>query len=144
MLIETMDFGFVEISEEDIINFPLGVYGFRENKSFVVLNNPDNSWMMHLQSTESRKPRFILLDPYMFVSDYNPVLPVDADEIFGTRDPGKLSVFVIASIPGNIRDMTVNFKSPIMIDFDRKIGAQLILENPSYEVRTRLFDSEDD
>ncbi len=40
MIIETMDFGFVEIREEDIINFPLGVYAFREHKKFVVLQNP--------------------------------------------------------------------------------------------------------
>ncbi|HHW24133.1 MAG TPA: flagellar assembly protein FliW [Bacillota bacterium] len=144
MIIETMDFGFVEIREEDIINFPLGVYAFREHKKFVVLQNPDSAWMLHLQSIDGPKPRFILLDPYMFVSDYSPILPSEADEIFGTRDPSKLSIFVIAFIPGNIRDMTVNFKSPIIIDFDRKIGAQLILENPGYEVRTRLFGSEDE
>jgi len=144
MIIETMDFGFVEIREEDIINFPLGVYAFREHKKFVVLQNPDSAWMHHLQSIDGPKPRFILLDPYMFVSDYSPILPSEADEIFGTRDPSKLSIFVIAFIPGNIRDMTVNFKSPIIIDFDRKIGAQLILENPGYEVRTRLFGSEDE
>jgi len=120
MIIETMDFGFVEIREEDIINFPLGVYAFREHKKFVVLQNPDSAWMLHLQSIDGPKPRFILLDPYMFVSDYSPILPSEADEIFGTRDPSKLSIFVIAFIPGNIRDMTVNFKSPIIIDFDRK------------------------
>lgn len=139
-----MDFGFVQIREDDIINFPLGVYAFREHKKFVVLKNPDSAWMMHLQSTDGPKPRFILLDPYMFVNDYKPILPTEAEEIFGTRDPSKLNVFVIAFIPGNIRDMTANFKSPILIDFQKKIGAQLILENPNYEVRTRLFSSEDD
>lgn len=141
MLIETMDFGLVEIREEEIINFPRGIYGFGDTKKYVVLENPDNVWMMHLQATDSPRPRFILLDPYMFVSDYKPILPAEADEIFGTRDPGKLSVFIIACIPGNISDMTVNFKSPVLIDFDKKIGAQLILENDSYSVRTRLFDS---
>ena len=96
MIIETMDFGFVEIREEDIINFPLGVYAFREHKKFVVLQNPDSAWMLHLQSIDGPKPRFILLDPYMFVSDYSPILPSEADEIFGTRDPSKLSIFEIA------------------------------------------------
>jgi flagellar assembly factor FliW len=143
MLIETMDFGLVEIREEDIIDFPNGIYGFGDNKKFVMLKNPDNEWMMHLQAADSLKPRFILLDPYMFVGDYKPILPAEADEIFGTRDPGRLSVFVIACIPGNIRDMTVNFKSPVIIDFDKKVGAQLILENGDYSVRTRLFDSGD-
>lgn len=142
MLIKTMDFGCLEIREDDIISFPKGVYAFEDAKRFVLLKNPDNAWMMHLQSTDGTKPRFILLDPYMFVSDYKPILPPEADEIFGTRDPAKLIVFVIAFISGNIRDITVNFKSPIFIDFDKKIGAQLILENADYDVRTRLFDSE--
>jgi Uncharacterized protein conserved in bacteria len=144
MIIETMDFGCVEVRNEDIISFPNGVYAFQEAKSFVLLNNPENKWMMHLQSTDSIKPRFILLDPYLFTSDYKPILPREADDIFMTRNSSNLTLFVIAAIPNNIKDITVNFKSPIIIDFNRKVGAQLILENDDYEVRTRLFDAESD
>jgi flagellar assembly factor FliW len=142
MLINTMDFGCVEIFEDDIINFPKGVYGFKDSKSFVLLKNPENRWMMHLQSVDDIKPRFILLDPFLFINDYKPILPQEADEIFNTNNIEELSIFTIAVIPSNVRDMTINLKSPIVIDFKRKIGAQVILENKDYEVRTRLFHAE--
>jgi len=75
MLIKTKDFEYIEISEEDIISFPNGVYGFEDTKKFVILKNPENIWMMYLQSAENEDPRFILLDPFMIFEDYNPLLP---------------------------------------------------------------------
>jgi flagellar assembly factor FliW len=139
MLIKTKDFEYIEISEEDIITFPNGVYAFEDTKKFVLLKNPDNQWMMYLQSAEAENPRFILLDPYVFFDDYNPSLPDEVFDLLGTSDRNDLTFFTIAVIPDDIKDMTVNLKSPVVINFRKKIGAQIILENKDYTVRTRLF-----
>jgi len=53
-----------------------------------------------------------------------------------------LNFFVVTVVPENIKDMTVNLKSPVVINFDKKIGAQVILENKEYTVRTRVFPDE--
>ncbi len=142
MLIKTKDFEYIEISEDDIITFPNGVYGFEDAKKFVILKNPENKWMMYLQSVENEDPRFILLDPYMIFEDYNPQLPEDAFDLLGTSEKSDLSFFVVAVVPENIKDMTVNLKSPVVINFNKKSGAQVILENKDYTVRTRLFSDE--
>ncbi|HOJ47959.1 MAG TPA: flagellar assembly protein FliW [Bacillota bacterium] len=142
MLIKTKDFEYIEISEEDIISFPNGVYGFEDTKKFVILKNPENIWMMYLQSAENEDPRFILLDPFMIFEDYNPLLPEGAFELLGASDKKDLNFFVVTVVPENIKDMTVNLKSPVVINFDKKIGAQVILENKEYTVRTRVFPDE--
>lgn len=142
MLIKTKDFEYIEVSEEDIITFPNGIYGFEDTKKYVMLKNPENKWMMYLQSAENEDPRFILLDPYMLFSDYNPQLPEDSCNLLNASDMSELSFFVIAVVPENIKNMTVNLKSPVVINFNRKLGAQIILENKDYTVRTRLFSDE--
>lgn len=142
MLIKTKDFEYIEISEEDIILFPNGVYGFEDTKKYVILKNPENKWMMYLQSVEKEDPRFILLDPYMIFEEYNPLLPEGAFELLGTTDRNDLSFFVVTVVPENVRDITVNLKSPVVINFNKKLGAQIILENKDYTVRTRVFPEE--
>lgn len=139
MLIKTKDFDYVDISEEDILNFPQGIYGYESVKKYVLLNNPENEWMMHLQSTDDSNPRLILLDPYMFIDNYNPVLPDGTLRLLKASGIEDLCFFVVAVIPDNIKNISVNLKSPILVNFNEKIGAQVILENKDYSTRTRLF-----
>ena len=35
MVIETREFGFIEIDEKDIIHFPYGIYGFEDIKDYM-------------------------------------------------------------------------------------------------------------
>lgn len=142
MLIKTKDFDYVEISQNDAILFPQGIYGYEDTKKFVLLNNPDNELLKHLQSVDDENPRLLLIDPYLFIDDYKPVLPEGSLELLKAKNTDDICFFVVAVIPDNIKDMTVNLKSPVVINFKEKTGAQIILENRDYSTRTRLFDQE--
>ncbi|MDD4164764.1 MAG: flagellar assembly protein FliW [Eubacteriales bacterium] len=142
MLIKTKDFDYVDISENDIIAFPNGIYGFDGVDKFVLLKNPENQWMMHMQSTIDSDPRLILFDPFIFVEDYKPILPEGSFELLKASDTEDICFFVVAVIPENIKDATINLKSPIVINFKKKTGAQIILENRDYSTTTRLFSGE--
>ena len=98
--------------------------------------------MTHLQSMEDENPRFILLDPHMFIDGYSPILPEGILNILKASDITDLSYFVVAVIPNNIKDITINLKSPVIINFNEMTGTQVILENSDYSTRTRLFASE--
>ena len=78
----------------------------------------------------------------MFIENYNPVFPDGTKELLKADNYKELSIFVIAVIPEKVKDITVNLKSPIVINFEKKHGAQIILENREYSVKTRLFASE--
>lgn len=142
MEIKTKDFDTIEISEEDIIEFPDGVYAFEDVNKFVVLDTGSKAGLMQLQSVENVEPRFIILDPYAFIEDYKPVLPDGVLEKLKANSARELSFFVIAVIPCNIKNSTVNLRSPIAINFKEKLGAQIILENCEYPIRFHLFNSE--
>jgi flagellar assembly factor FliW len=142
MEIKTKDFGVIEISKDDILEFPDGVYAFKNVKRYVLLNTGSKAGLMQLQSVENEDPRFIIIDPYIFIEDYNPILPDEALKKLKASSAGELSFFVIAVIPRNVKDSTVNLRSPIAVNFKQKLGAQVILDNSDYPVRFRLFDSE--
>ncbi len=142
MLIHTKDYDFVTVKEEDIINFPEGVYAFESSKRFVVLDTNSNAGIMQLQCAQAQSPRFIILDPFMFLEDYAPQVPEEAMKKLKAASLEQLSFFVIAVIPENIGLTTVNLKSPVVINFKERLGMQVMLENADYSVRFRLFDQE--
>ena len=142
MLIHTKDYDFVTVNDEDIIEFPEGVYAFENSKQFVVLNTNSKAGIMQLQCAQAQTPRFIILDPFMFLEDYAPIVPEETMKKLKASSLEDLSIFVIAVIPENISAATVNLKSPVIIHFKERLGMQVMLENTDYPVRFRLFDQE--
>ncbi len=142
MLIHTKDYDFVTVKEEDIIDFPEGVYAFENSKQFVVLDTNSKAGIMQLQCAQTPTPRFIILDPFMFLEDYAPAVPDETMKKLKASELSELSFFVIAVIPSNIGATTVNLKSPVVINFKERLGMQVMLENSEYPVRFRLFDQE--
>lgn len=142
MTIKTKDFGALEINEEDIVTFPEGIYAFEECKRFVVLNTGNKAGLMQLQSVGGEDPRFVILDPYSFIEDYNPDIPGEAMKTVKADSVEELCFFVIAVIPRDVEGSTVNLRSPILINFKERLGTQAILENSDYPVRFGLFRNE--
>ena len=142
MLIHTKDYDFVTVKEEDIIDFPDGVYAFESSKRFVVLDTNSNAGIMQLQCTQAQTPRFVILDPFLFLEDYAPQVPEEAMKKLKADSLSDLNFFVIAVIPENIGLTTVNLKSPVVVNFKERLGMQVMLDNSEYSVRFRLFDQE--
>jgi flagellar assembly factor FliW len=142
MLIETRDFGPIEIQEDDIVHFPSGIYGFEDSKRFALLDTGSSAGIMHLQCVDAPTPRFIVLDPFAIVEDYAPEVPEEALIKLRANSVEELSLLAIAVIPEDLNASTVNLKSPVAINFKEHLGMQVILGNRDYPVRFRLFDRE--
>ncbi len=138
MEIKTRDFGLIDIEEKELIDFPHGVFSFEEHKKFVFIENQGYT-ALWLQSAQGENPCFIVFDPLEFIKDYAPKLPKGSLAELKAKSPEELCFFVIAVIPQNIREMTVNLKSPIVVNPSKNRGMQIILENEEYGVRCRVF-----
>ena len=72
MLLNTKNFGEVEIKDEDIIFFEYGVPGFENMTQFVILGKTDSEddpffW---LQSVQNPNLAFVIMNPRDLVLDY--------------------------------------------------------------------------
>lgn len=126
MLIQTRDFGEVTISPEDIIEFVQPLYGFENLHRFVFLYEQSISdhfiWM---QSVEERNICFILVDPAVVVGDYSPSLPDVVCEKLGDED---YMCWLIVVVAEQFEKSTVNLKSPIVVNPEKRLAIQVILE----------------
>ena len=138
MKIETRDFGTMEVSEEQLITFPDGLYAFEDSKHFALIAPKENKYPMWLQCTDSLKPCFIVFDPQLFAENYQISLGEGEKAILKINDDSKLMVLCIANVPEDFKDTTVNMKSPIVVNMDNKLAMQIILPH-NYPYRHPIY-----
>jgi flagellar assembly factor FliW len=142
MIFNTSSFGYVEIEDTEIINFPEGIYAFGNVKEFAILkqNEDEESPIMWLQAIKDEHLSFVVINPSLFIEDYHPNISEDVFKKLGVINLEDLRYFVIAIVPKNINDMTVNLKSPIIVNSVKNIAMQVILDNSDYPIRYRVFE----
>lgn len=139
MQIQTDYIGEVEYSEEELIVFPEGIYGFEEYTKFIIVGELTKEFpFVWLQSVEDEKVVFVLTDPFLFLEEYDFSLNeenVEKLQIAGQED---LQVYGICVIPNEIKETTLNLKSPVVINANKRQGLQVILDE-DWPYKHKLF-----
>ena len=141
MIVNTKAFGRTEIDERQILNFPYGIFGFENLTKYILLDSaqPPFYW---LQSFDVREIAFVLINPFLFKPDYNPLIPIDDyNKInLSIEDTENILIFSIVTIPEKSEDMTANLQGPILINKNNKQGIQSISTNIIYRVKHRILE----
>lgn len=141
MKLQTEYFGEYEYQEKDILTFPEGLYGFEHAKQFVLITSPDENFPFYwLQSIQDEELYFVVTSPFIFVEDYDIEIEDTIIEGLGIEKHEDVMVFSLAVIPKNAADTTINLKAPLIINYDKKMGKQTIL-NDDYAYKHKLFKS---
>ncbi len=130
--------GEMEVDEDKIINFEDGILAFESSKRFILLRSAkeDFYWLQSLDKADLALP---CMNPYVVAPDYAPDIPDEYLEKLGVKTEEDVSVFNIVRIPDNVRDATVNLAAPVIINHNTKQGMQVVLDDPNYTVRHRIF-----
>lgn len=135
MKVFTTRFGDLDVAEEEIINFPEGILGFEETRKYIVLKMEEGNPLMWLQSLEESALAFVMIRPFEFNPAYTIDLSDKDNEMLKLEKPEDCDVFAIVVIPENPADMTANLQGPVVINVSKKIGKQVISNNPKHKIR---------
>ena len=139
MKLQTKYFGEVEYDADDILTFPNGLYGFDDEKEFLLIPfDGSQGTLLCLQSRATSTLGFILMDPFALQPDYMPVLQKAELSALGVKDSGDLCYYVMCVVKQPIGDSTVNLKCPVAINPSTRVSAQVILESDQYGMRHQL------
>ena len=141
MKIGTKYFGNIEIGEEKIIHFENGVLGFEDYKDYTILydNEKEKSFFSWLQSTEESSLAFPIVNPFNVVESYNPQINDDMLGSIGGLSDEDTVVFLMATIPEDVKQASVNMKAPLIINASSRKGVQVIAEGQEYEIKHKLL-----
>lgn len=142
MKVKTRYFGEVEIGEEKIIHFDKGLFGFEEYRDYTILYDVDgdeNPFFSWLQSTTEESLAFPIVNPQRVNPEYNPVVEDALLGSIGEVQEGDLVVFLIATVPADVKKTSVNAKAPLIINAGTCKGVQIVVENADYKVKQYLM-----
>lgn len=140
MEIDTRDFGIIEVGDDAIYDFDDGLYGFEYVKRFAIFEKAfEDVSFLYLQSIDSIDPCFLVFEPWDLHPDYQPLVTKEDMEILQVVDIEDLIFLVIASVPSSITELSINIKSPVVLNPKTRKARQVILENPDYSVRYLPF-----
>lgn len=140
--VKTRDFDEIEVAPSEIITFPNGIFAFEDYKDYILIAPLGNGKCpVWLQSTENPNLCFILFDPLEFCSDYRVMVADEDVAVLDIEDDNDAKFYVIAVIPENNMDATVNLKSPVIINTRNNKAAQVIAAD-DYPIKFPVFAKE--
>lgn len=139
MVIKTTRFGQVSITNEDIFTFPEGMLGFQDLRQFVLLDDPNDDIFAWLQSCELPSVAFPVLEPEIFSQKYSMNLTKNELELLGLNSQQKPTFMNIITIPDDPTQMTANLKAPIVINTEKRIARQCVLQDNNLAIREPIF-----
>lgn len=123
------------------ITFSVGIPGFPEAKTFVLINNDmAQEPFAIMRCIEDDSLEFVVVPPHLFFPDYAPEIDESTSERVGLETAGDALVLVIVTVGDELSDVTANLLGPIVINRHNYQAAQAVLVNQGYELRTPLFD----
>ena len=134
MKIVTKAYGEIEADEKQRVTFPRGLFGFEGLTEYVLLDSEQEPFYW-LQSTEQAQVAFVLVNPFLFRSDYE--LDISNEEMteIGITSPDKALIFAIVTIPYDDGKLTANLQGPIIINREKRIGMQAILTDSRWRTK---------
>ncbi len=134
MQIETTRFGTIEVEDDQLFNFPMGLLGFSGLKRYVVLDHADDSPLKWLQSVDDGSLAFIITDPLFFVPGYRVAARRSELEII-KADEEQLVLSVIMTVPENPQNMSANLMAPLIFNMQNRRAMQYVLTKQKFPVK---------
>jgi len=138
MKIKTRYFGEVECTQDELVHFVKGLYGFDDELEYLLVPFSPEKTLFSMQSVKTPELAFVLMDPFSLDPSYAPVLQEEELKSLGVEKSEELFYYVLCATREPVPDSTVNMKCPIAINGDTCRAMQVILETGDYHMRHKL------
>jgi flagellar assembly factor FliW len=139
MLVQTVNFGSLEIPENKVVTFKEGIPGFPQIHRFAVIEPESLKPFQYLQSLDEPPISLFIINPFLIDPSYEFRLTDSDMEDVRSTNSAELTVYVVATIPEDPNEATLNFMAPIVINDKDRCGKQVILHESKYSVKHPLL-----
>lgn len=139
-MIETRQFGPVEYTDDSVLELPLGLAGFDQNRRWVLIERAESAPVLFLQSLDDPALSFVTLPIHSVVAGYRIDLDPEARQTLGvpeSAEPQEVLCLAIVTLPGE-GEPTVNLRAPLVIYRPTRRACQLIQFDSAWSFRHPL------
>jgi flagellar assembly factor FliW len=138
MRIHTVNFGDLEVPDENVITFKEGLPGFSKIHRFAVLEVEELKPFQYLQALDDPPISLFIINPFIVDPTYEFRLADSDMEDVNSANSADLTVYAVATIPDDATRATLNLMAPIVINLKDRFGKQVILHDSKYSVKHPL------
>ncbi len=120
--------------------FPEGIIGFEDHKEYRIVKEKSKEPFLWLQSQNDPEINFIIIDPLEFKQTYNPVLAEPDKLALQISDVDECLCYVIVYVPQGSDQITANLLAPLMVNKQKNICRQVVLQEQDYSVQHLVLD----
>lgn len=138
MNVVTARFGEIDVDESKVINMRGGIIGFEHLKTYVLHMQDEKNPFWWFQSLDDGKVAFVVINPFVAKADYEPLIDDNDTKLLEIENVEHVVLLAIVTILQNPFSVSVNLRAPIVINAEKKIAKQIILEDQTYPVQFYL------
>ena len=142
MKINSAKLGEIEYSEDDVITLSSPLLGFPDLQDFLIISDDNSYPFLWFQSVEDADICFILIETNTFFKDYNTKKTKRELKVIAISDKKEMKLFSIVVVPTDPKLSTANLRAPLVVNFEKKLAKQIILDDDAYKIKMPLFESE--
>jgi flagellar assembly factor FliW len=136
LTIDSSRFGALQVLDEAIIEFPLGLIGLGGLRYTLIERNPGSGFLW-LHSLDDPSLALPVIDPRRYFAGFALVLADEDREQIGAPDLSQAAIYVTVRTAPDPADTLVNLRAPLVI-WERR-GHQVLNTAPGAELRVPLF-----
>jgi flagellar assembly factor FliW len=137
---QSIRFGAVEVTDERVIEFPLGLIGLGGSR-YALIDHSPGSGFFWLHATEDPALALPVVSPFQFFADFALEIAPEDRERSGLQSAEGATIYVVVRAAPNPLETTANLRAPLVIVEGR--GYQVLNNAPDASLRAPLFEIAD-
>ncbi len=142
MEIKTIFHGERTYNEEEIITFPKGLLGLENCKKFILFPLEENDNFSVLHSIEELDMGWLVVSPFQVKEDYSIELPQSLQQRLEIGSEEEVALLSTVTLSSDITKITANLRAPLVININKRIGEQIIVDKEEYLIKHPIFKEE--
>ncbi|MBR5645756.1 MAG: flagellar assembly protein FliW [Treponema sp.] len=132
--------GTINISEDQLLEIPEGLFGFEEYTKFALVDSEYEPFLW-LQSTEEKNLAFLIVDPFLICHDYETDIDDELLSKIDIKKPEDIIIMTIVTVPQDGSPITANFMGPLVINKENKKCMQVIINDNRWTTKVNIIEA---
>ena len=143
MLVNSIIPGGYNIPDDEIITMVRPILGFENLNRFCLIDTLELEPFALLQSVDDPDTVFLVVDPRIFVNDYDKNIASKDVEELSLSEENQALVYSIVTMNEKAEDITINLSGPILLNQANRKAKQIVLTDSNLTVQHRIITSEE-
>ncbi len=129
----------VSVDSRQIITFEGGLIGLPQLRAFALIEDEESLPIRLLQCVSVPEFVFVVINPFTVCPGYDIEISDEDAASLGVKSAAEVLVLSIVTIPEDLRFVTANLLSPLIVNMRTKRAKQILLSDTDYPINYRIL-----